>query len=136
MIDDINLQRVLTSSIMTKIKIATAADVSADKVLKASANGQSVLVAKVGDKYCSIANKCPHLGLPMAKGKFENGVVTCPFHGSKFEICTGKNVEWVDSVVGIPLPGIAKKMMAMGKAPTDVASFAVTQEGEDLFIDA
>lgn len=120
---------------MAKVKIATTADVSVDKVLKASANGQSVLVGKVGDTYCSIANKCPHMGLPMAKGKFENGVITCPFHGSKFELCTGKNVEWVDSVVGIPLPGVAKKIMAMGKAPTDVASFSVTQEGDDLFID-
>jgi nitrite reductase/ring-hydroxylating ferredoxin subunit len=121
---------------MPKTKIATTTETSADKVLKADANGQSVLVAKVGDKYCAIANKCPHLGLPMAKGKFENGIVTCPFHGSKFEICTGKNIEWVDSFVGIPLPGVAQKIMAMGKAPTDVASFAVTQEGEDLFIDA
>jgi nitrite reductase/ring-hydroxylating ferredoxin subunit len=121
---------------MTKTKIATTADVSVDNVLKANANGQSILVAKVGDQYCAIANKCPHLGLPMAKGKFANGVVTCPFHGSQFEICTGKNVEWVDSVVGIPLPGVAKKMMAMGKGPTDVASFRVTQEGEDLFIDS
>jgi nitrite reductase/ring-hydroxylating ferredoxin subunit len=120
---------------MTKTKIATTRDVRADKVLKANANGKSVIVAKVGDKYCSIANKCPHLNLPLAKGKFENGTITCPFHGSKFEICTGKNVEWVESVVGIPLPGAAKKMMAMGKSPTDVASFAVTQEGEDLFID-
>jgi nitrite reductase/ring-hydroxylating ferredoxin subunit len=121
---------------MTKIKVASASNATADKVLKADANGQSVLVAKVGDKYCAVANKCPHLGLPMAKGKFENGVITCPFHGSKFEICTGKNVEWVESFVGIPLPGVAKKMMAMGKAPSDVASFTVTQEGEDLFIDA
>lgn len=121
---------------MAKVKIATAAAVSSDKVLKANANGQAVLVAKSGDKYCAIANKCPHLGLPMAKGKFENGVITCPFHGSKFEICTGKNLEWVDSVVGIPIPDFAKKMMAMGKAPTDVASFTVTQEGADLFIDA
>ncbi len=121
---------------MAKVKIATTADVSTNKVLKTSANGQSILVAKVGDKHCAIANKCPHFGLPMAKGKFENGVITCPFHGSKFEICTGKNVEWVDSFVGIPLPGIAKKMIAMGKAPTDVANFAVTQEGSDLFIDA
>jgi nitrite reductase/ring-hydroxylating ferredoxin subunit len=121
---------------MTKIKVASASNAIADKVLKADANGQSVLVAKVGDKYCAVANKCPHLGLPMAKGKFENGVITCPFHGSKFEICTGKNVEWVESFVGIPLPGVAKKMMAMGKAPSDVASFTVTQEGEDLFIDA
>lgn len=120
---------------MTKTKIATTADVSTDKVLKTSASGKSVIVAKVGDKYCAIANKCPHLGLPLAKGKFENGTITCPFHGSKFEICTGKNVEWVESVVGIPLPGVAKKMMAMGKSPTDVDSFAVTQEGDDLFID-
>ena len=121
---------------MTKTKIAAASDVSADKVLKSSANGQAVLVAKVGDGYCAVANKCPHLGLPMAKGKFENGVITCPFHGSKFEVCTGKNVEWVESFVGIPLPGAAKKMMAMGKTPTDVANFSVTQEGDDLFIDA
>lgn len=121
---------------MSKTKIATTAEVSADKVLKANANGQAVLVAKVGDQYCAIASKCPHLGLPMAKGKFENSVITCPFHGSKFEICTGKNVEWVESFVGIPLPGPAKKMMAMGKSPTDVANFNVTQSGEDLFIDA
>jgi nitrite reductase/ring-hydroxylating ferredoxin subunit len=121
---------------MAKVKVATTSTVSADKVLKTTANGKSVLVAKVGDKHCAIANKCPHFGLPLAKGKFENGVITCPFHGSKFEICTGKSVEWVDSFVGIPLPDVAKKMIAMGKAPTDVASFAVTQEGEDLFIDA
>lgn len=121
---------------MAKTKIATTTAVSADKALKADANGQAVLVAKVGDQYCAIANKCPHLGLPMAKGKVENGVITCPFHGSKFELCSGKNVEWVDSFVGIPLPGFAQKMMAMGKSPTDVAHFAVTQEGEDLFIDA
>ena len=121
---------------MTKVKIATIRDVSSDKVLKTSANKQSVLVAKVGDKYCSIANKCPHLGLPLAKGKLENGVITCPFHGSKFEVCTGKNTEWVESFASIPLPGLAKKVMAMGKTPTDVNSFTVTQEGEDLFIDA
>ena len=72
---------------MTKIKIATTASVSSDKVLKTKANGQSLLVAKVGAHYCAIANHCPHLGLPLAKGKFENGVITCPFHGSQFEIC-------------------------------------------------
>jgi nitrite reductase/ring-hydroxylating ferredoxin subunit len=121
---------------MAKVKVAAASEVSTNKVLKTTANGKSVLVAKVGDKHCAIANKCPHFGLPLAKGKFENGVITCPFHGSKFEICTGKSVEWVDSVVGIPLPGFAQKMIAMGKPPTDVQSFIVTQEGEDLFVEA
>jgi nitrite reductase/ring-hydroxylating ferredoxin subunit len=120
---------------MAKVKIAATADVSADKVLKTSANGQSLIVAKVGDKYCAIANKCPHFGLPLARGKFENGVITCPFHGSKFEVCTGKSTEWVDSFVGIPMPDFAKKAIAMGKAPTDVKSFTVSQEGSDLFVE-
>ncbi|OKH11751.1 Rieske (2Fe-2S) protein [[Limnothrix rosea] IAM M-220] len=121
---------------MAKSKVASVSAVSEGQVLKATANGQAVLVSKSNGRYCAIANKCPHLGLPMAKGKVENGTITCPFHGSKFDLCSGKNVEWVDSFVGIPLPGVAKKVMAMGKEPTDVASFAVTQEGEDLFIDA
>lgn len=120
---------------MTKVNIAKTSDVPANKALKVSAEGQAMLVAKVGDGYCAIANKCPHLGLPMAKGNLENGVLTCPFHGSKFEMCTGKNVEWVESFAGIPLPGMAKKMMAMGKSPADVASFTVTQEGEALSVD-
>ena len=121
---------------MAKTKVANTSDVSADKVVKAKVDGNPVLISKSGDSYCAIAGKCPHLGLPMSKGKVENGTITCPFHGSKFDLCSGKNVEWVDSFVGIPLPGVAKKVISMGKEPTDVASFTVTQEGEELFIDA
>jgi nitrite reductase/ring-hydroxylating ferredoxin subunit len=120
---------------MPKITIAKTTEISDGKVLKASANGQSVLVAKVGNEYCAIANKCPHLGLPMTSGKVANGTITCPFHAAKFDLRTGKNVEWVNSVAGIPVSGFAQKMLAMGKTATDVASFAVTQTGEDLTIE-
>lgn len=71
----------------------------------------------------------------MSGGKVENGIITCPFHGAKFDMSTGKNVEWVKSVAGIPVSGLAKKILAMGKEPINIANFAVTQEGEDLFID-
>lgn len=120
---------------MTKTKVGTTVDTSANKVLKVKADGQSILVAQVGNKHCAIANKCPHLGLPLSGGKVENGVITCPFHGARFDMSTGKNVEWVKSVAGIPVSGFAKKMLAMGKEPINIANFAVTQEGEDLFID-
>lgn len=120
---------------MTKTKIATASEISTTKALKVKANGQSLIMAKVGDRACAIANKCPHLGLPLSSGKLEDGIVTCPFHGAKFDISTGKNVKWVSSVMGITLPEMGQKMMAMGKEATDVACFAVTQEGDDLFVD-
>jgi nitrite reductase/ring-hydroxylating ferredoxin subunit len=120
---------------MSKTTIAKTTEIKDGKALKASANGQSILVAKVGNEYCAIANKCPHLGLPMTGGKVENGAITCPFHAAKFDLRTGKNVEWVKSVAGIPVSGFAQKMLAMGKVPADVASFAVTQTGEDLMIE-
>ncbi len=120
---------------MTKTKIANASDISASGVTKVAAGGKSLIVSQKDGKYCAIANKCPHLGLPLAKGKVADGNITCPFHGSKFDLCTGKNVAWVDSVMGMPAPGWATKIIAAGKAPTDVASFAVSQEGEELFAD-
>ncbi len=121
---------------MTKTKLASAAEISETKALKVKVNGQSILVAKVGDRTCAIVNKCPHLGLPIASGKLEDGIITCPFHGAKFDMATGKNVKWVSSVMGITLPEMGQKIMSMGKEATDIPCFAVTQEGEDLFVDA
>jgi nitrite reductase/ring-hydroxylating ferredoxin subunit len=118
---------------MSRVKIANAEDVSTDKVLKVSAGGKSLLVSKAGDRYCAIENKCPHLGLPLAKGKVSNGQITCPFHGSKFDLCSGKNIDWVNSVMGIPAPAWAQKAISMGKTPTDVPSMTVSQEGGELF---
>jgi nitrite reductase/ring-hydroxylating ferredoxin subunit len=120
---------------VTKTKIANASDISASSVTKVSAGGKSLIVSQKDGKYCAIANKCPHLGLPLAKGKVENGVITCPFHGSKFDLCSGKNTGWVDSVMGMPAPSWATKIISAGKAPTDVDSFVISQEGEELFAD-
>jgi nitrite reductase/ring-hydroxylating ferredoxin subunit len=120
---------------VTKTKIANASDISASGVTKVSANGKALIVSQKDGKYCAIANKCPHLGLPLAKGKVADGNITCPFHGSKFDLCTGKNVVWVDSVMGMAVPSLVTNIIKAGKAPTDVASFAISQEGEELFAD-
>ncbi len=120
---------------MTKTKIANSSDISASGVTKVSAGGKSLIVSQKDGKYCAIVNKCPHLGLPLAKGKVANGVITCPFHGSKFDLCSGKNTGWVDSVMGMSAPGWATKIISAGKPPTDVESFSVSPEGEELFAD-
>ncbi len=33
---------------------------------------------------------CPHQGGPLADGAVEGTVVTCPWHGWQFDVCTGK----------------------------------------------
>jgi nitrite reductase (NADH) small subunit len=34
---------------------------------------------------------CPHAGGPLAQGMVRNGVVTCPWHGWQYDVCTGQH---------------------------------------------
>lgn len=34
---------------------------------------------------------CPHQGGPLGKGTLQGTVVTCPWHGWQFDVCTGQH---------------------------------------------
>ena len=53
------------------------------------AGGQKIAVFSVGGNYYAIENTCPHAGGPLAEGPLEGDVVTCPWHGSRFNVKTG-----------------------------------------------
>jgi nitrite reductase/ring-hydroxylating ferredoxin subunit/uncharacterized membrane protein len=53
--------------------------------------GEAVLVTRsTSGGLCAIANTCSHFGGPLAEGEREGDVVVCPWHGSRFDICTGE----------------------------------------------
>ncbi len=53
--------------------------------------GEAVLVThSTSGELCAIANTCSHFGGPLAEGEREGDVVVCPWHGSRFDVCTGK----------------------------------------------
>jgi 3-phenylpropionate/trans-cinnamate dioxygenase ferredoxin subunit len=60
-----------------------------------SADGREILVARVGDKYYAADNRCPRLGGKLSRGKLEGTVVTCPLHGSQFDLTDGRVVRWL-----------------------------------------
>ena len=43
----------------------------------------------VGGSFCATQAKCTHRGGPLNEGKLEGSTVTCPWHGSQFNVCTG-----------------------------------------------
>jgi 3-phenylpropionate/trans-cinnamate dioxygenase ferredoxin subunit len=57
--------------------------------------GRQILLARVGDKYYAVGNLCPHMKGDLSQGKLEGTVVTCPVHGSKFDISNGQVVRWL-----------------------------------------
>ena len=48
-----------------------------------------VAVFNVGGSFCATQAKCPHRQGPLNEGKLQGSTVTCPWHGSQFNVCTG-----------------------------------------------
>ena len=72
------------------VKVAETKDIQPSKMKAVEVNGEKVCVANVEGKYYAIGNVCTHMGGPLAEGKLEGNVVQCPWHGSRFDVTTGK----------------------------------------------
>jgi nitrite reductase/ring-hydroxylating ferredoxin subunit len=48
-----------------------------------------VAVFNVAGKIFAMADSCPHAGGSLGMGKLDGSIVTCPWHGMKFDVTTG-----------------------------------------------
>lgn len=46
----------------------------------------------VGYDICAVGNSCPHAGARLSEGELEGSILTCPRHGSQFDVRTGERV--------------------------------------------
>jgi nitrite reductase/ring-hydroxylating ferredoxin subunit len=74
------------------VKVVEGKDIQPSTMKVVEANGEKICLANVEGKYYAIGNVCTHVGGPLAQGKLEGYEVECPWHGSRFDIRTGKVV--------------------------------------------
>lgn len=74
------------------VKVAETKDIQASQMKAVEVNGEKVCVVNVEGRFYAIGNVCTHVGGPLAQGKLDGYEVQCPWHGSKFDIRTGKVV--------------------------------------------
>jgi len=48
-----------------------------------------VAVFNVNGGFCATQAACTHKQGPLNEGPLEGSIVTCPWHGSRFDVCTG-----------------------------------------------
>jgi len=53
-------------------------------------NGHRIVVARDDDRIVAFQDHCTHRGGPLADGVLACGVITCPWHGSQFNVETGE----------------------------------------------
>jgi nitrite reductase/ring-hydroxylating ferredoxin subunit/uncharacterized membrane protein len=67
-------------------------ELAGGKLCRAELDGEAVLVTRSErtGAVCAIAATCSHLGGPLDEGEREADTVICPWHGSRFDVCTGE----------------------------------------------
>jgi nitrite reductase/ring-hydroxylating ferredoxin subunit/uncharacterized membrane protein len=76
------------------VPVLDAADLQGDELHSVEVDGVPVLLARSQTgEVCALASTCTHLGGPLAEGSRQGDTVTCPWHGSRFDLRTGAVVE-------------------------------------------
>ncbi len=57
--------------------------------VRAVAGSTPVMASRQPEGVRVLAERCSHRGGPLSEGKVEQGCVTCPWHGSRFDLATG-----------------------------------------------
>jgi nitrite reductase/ring-hydroxylating ferredoxin subunit len=117
-----------------KIAAAKVGDIEEGKTHCVKLDNLKVLMTKVDGQIYAVENKCSHLGLSMEKGELENGIVTCPWHGSRFNVKNGENVDWVNSIKGHAIPEWSRKVISLGKAPAPITAYATVIDNDTVYI--
>ncbi|MFG2249858.1 Rieske 2Fe-2S domain-containing protein [Spirillospora sp. NPDC048823] len=69
--------------------VLAAAELPEGEHRTADADGVRVLLHRTDGKVHALAATCSHMGGPLGEGTFEEGCVTCPWHGSTFRFADG-----------------------------------------------
>jgi nitrite reductase/ring-hydroxylating ferredoxin subunit len=96
------------------LRAAKKDEVPAGTIREFQLDGKTVAVANVAGKLFAINNVCLHRGGPLGQGELEGQVVTCPWHGWRYEVTNGKLVT---------NPAVA------------VETYPIEIRGDDIFVD-
>jgi nitrite reductase/ring-hydroxylating ferredoxin subunit len=73
-----------------------AANVPDRKPVKVTVDGEDVMLYRIEDQVLAVSNRCTHQGAPLYRGMVKaigtTPVVTCPAHGSMFQLTDGRVV--------------------------------------------
>ena len=111
------------------VEVGKTSELEYGVMKKVLAQGHEILLAKVADKYYAADNRCPHMGGKLSHGKLEGTVVTCPRHGSQFDLTDGRVVRWLKGSGLVSMVGKALK------SPRPLATYTVKVEDDRIWIE-
>jgi nitrite reductase/ring-hydroxylating ferredoxin subunit len=67
-------------------------DVPSGNMKRVEVEENEILLANSDGKVYALCDRCSHMNAPLSMGTLNGKVVTCPMHGARFDVTTGKKV--------------------------------------------
>lgn len=111
------------------VRVADTRDLSNGIMKKYKVEGTDILIAMIDGKYHAVQNQCPHFGGDLSAGILEGNIVTCPKHGSQFNLADGSMVRWMKGA------GLIFSVGKIFKSPRNLITYKVEVKGQDLLVE-
>ena len=111
------------------VEVGKTGELEQGAMKKVSVQGREILLARVGDKYYAVDNRCPHMRGDLSRGKLEGTIITCPRHGSQFDLSDGHVVRWLKG------SGLISQVGKALRSPKSTSVYNVKIEGDRIMIE-
>ena len=98
------------------VKVSSGGKLAEGEMRVFDVDGTKVGVAAAGGRLYAFDDACTHMGCSLGEGELENTTVTCPCHGSQFDVTSGAVIR--------------------GPAHRPVRSRSVELDGDELLIES
>ncbi|BAZ42520.1 hypothetical protein NIES4101_84890 [Calothrix sp. NIES-4101] len=114
---------------MNWIKVLAQDELPKDGRTVVKVEERAILLLHHNNQIYAVENSCPHLKLPLKKGKItEDGAIVCPFHRSAFDLTTGNPVAWT------PFPPGVGKLLGMISTEKSLSVFPTRIEEGSIWV--
>lgn len=75
-------------------EVAKVDEIPLGKMKHVEVQGKEIVISNIGGKFYAMNDRCGHMNALLSMGNISNNsIVTCPFHGARFDATTGKKVK-------------------------------------------
>ena len=111
------------------VEVAGVGDLTDGTMKKATVEGRDLLLVRVDGRYYATNHSCPHMGGLLSLGRLDGTIVTCPRHGSQFDVTSGRVIRWTHWT------GIVLILAKMYKRPRPLKTYPTQTEGDRVLVD-
>ncbi len=109
------------------IRVIPAVEVGPGQMVRVEIDEHSLLITNIAGIYYAADAYCPHLHGHLWEGTLDGTVLTCPRHGSQFDLVDGRVIRWTDWT------GAVKGIAELARHPRPLRVYeCVVEEGQVL----